>query len=382
MKLHVLTLVAVCNTLLAGTGWGQNSKDIEKELQPFQGSWKAISMHHPDGRQTSQDEVANTHLVIEGNKFRLLGKDHFVVSGTFFINPVKSPKTIDVVLTSKDGRETRFLGIYQVQGEQRKSCFGLAGKERPTRFSYEKGCFGYTWERDPFMDLFMQAQKLIAQGKPAEALKAFEKASALEPDNELAVVGQYISLVKLNRQDDGAKVLDKWVQAKPNDPRRWNCKGICEAQTGQPEKALKSFEKLCVLEPQEGANWVGKGQMLSELKRYEDALKAFDKAITLSPKHEAAWNNRGGVLLRLGKYEEAIESLDKAVELRPQWAASWYDRACAYALKGEKAKALPDLRKALELQPSLKAQAAKDPDFKSLRGDSDFHKLTGAKPIQ
>ncbi len=261
MKLHVLTLVAVC-TLLAGAGWGQNSKDTAKELQRFQGSWQAISVHRPDGRRASQDEVANTHLVIEGNKFRLLGKDHFVVSGTFFINPVKSPKTIDVVLTSKDGRESRFLGIYQSQGEQRKGCFALAGKERPTRFAYENGYFGYTWKRDPFMDRFMQAQKLFAQGKPAAALKAFEEASTLEPDNELAVVGQYISLVRLNRQHDGAKVLDQWVQAKPNDPRRWVCKGTCEAQTGQPEKALKSFEKLCDLEPQAGANWVGKGQML------------------------------------------------------------------------------------------------------------------------
>jgi hypothetical protein len=37
---------------------------------------------------------------------------------------------------------------------------------------------------------------------------------------------------------------------------------------------------------------------------------------------------------------------------------------------------------ALELKPALKAQAAKDLDFKNMRGDADFEKLTGLKPIR
>jgi uncharacterized protein (TIGR03067 family) len=229
---------------------------------------------------------------------------------------------------------------------------------------------------NPVKALLMQATKLIDQGKPAEALKAFEKAAALDPDNEAAVIGQYISLFQLDRLDDGAKILDKWVQAKPDDPWRWTCKGIVEAETGQPKKALKSFEKCIELQPEEGGHWVGKGQMLSALKRDEEALKAFDKAIKLSPKDVAAWNNRGELLLRFGKYDEAIKSLDKATELRPEWAESWYYRACAHSLKGDKAKAITDLKKALELKPSLKSRAATDPDFKSLRDNPDFKKLT------
>jgi tetratricopeptide (TPR) repeat protein len=233
---------------------------------------------------------------------------------------------------------------------------------------------------DPAQVLVTQATKLIDQGKLAEALKTFERASALDPGNEPAQIGQYISLVKLNRKEDAARVLDHWVEAKPADPRRWLCKGMAEAQTGQPEKALKSFDKLIELQPREGANWVGKGQVLQALKRDEEALQAFDQAVALSPKHEAAWNNRGGVLLRLGKYDEAIRSLDRAVELRPAWAESWYDRACAYALKGDKDHALADLKKALELKPALRAHAAADADFKSLRDDPEFKKVTEPGP--
>ena len=104
--------------------------------------------------------------------------------------------------------------------------------------------------------------ELINQHKPGEALKAFEQASALQPDNERAAVGQYISLVQLNRVNDGAIVLDQWVAAKADDPRRWLSKGMAEAQTDRPEEALKSFEKLTELQPNESGNWVGKGEML------------------------------------------------------------------------------------------------------------------------
>jgi thioredoxin-like negative regulator of GroEL len=56
--------------------------------------------------------------------------------------------------------------------------------------------------------------EFINHQKPGEALKAFEQASALQPDNEQAAVGQYISLVQLNRANDGAKVLDQLVAAR------------------------------------------------------------------------------------------------------------------------------------------------------------------------
>jgi uncharacterized protein (TIGR03067 family) len=130
-----------------GTGGAPLEDAAKKELEQVQGSWKAVSIQHVDGRQASADEVQNTRLVIEGNKFTLTSKDS-TIPGTFTVNPAKTPKAIDVLLTSKDGRETKFLGIYQIQGNTRKSCFALPGKERPTQFSSEEGYFGFEWRRN------------------------------------------------------------------------------------------------------------------------------------------------------------------------------------------------------------------------------------------
>jgi uncharacterized protein (TIGR03067 family) len=129
-------------------GDGTPSEDtLKKELQQFQGSWKAVSMQHADGQQASDDDVQKTRLVVKDNRFTLTGKD-YTVEGSFKVNPATTPKSIDVLVISKDGRETKFLGIYEIKGNTRKSCFALGENDRPTRFSTQKGYFGFEWKRD------------------------------------------------------------------------------------------------------------------------------------------------------------------------------------------------------------------------------------------
>jgi tetratricopeptide (TPR) repeat protein len=229
-----------------------------------------------------------------------------------------------------------------------------------------------------------QGSKWINDQKPAEALKAFEQAAALDPNNEPAAVGQYISLVQLKRTNDGAKILDKWVAAKPDDPRRWLCKGMCEAQTDRPAEALKSFEKLAQLQPNEGEHWIGIGECLTALNRNEEALQAFDKALKMRPERTDVWSTKGGVQAKMGKYDDALTSCNKAIELLPRDGANYtnamanrtYSRACVYALKGDKTNALADLKQAIELDHSCKSRALKDGDFRGLYRDPDFKKLT------
>jgi uncharacterized protein (TIGR03067 family) len=133
---------------LLGVSDGQPSADIvKKDLQQFQGSWRAVSIQHVDGRQATQDELQNTTLVIDGNKFTLTLKD-LAVSGTFTIDPAKSPKTIDVVLATAKKPDEKLLGIYQLQGDTRQSCFAVLGKERPKDFT--KSVMGHLrleWKR-------------------------------------------------------------------------------------------------------------------------------------------------------------------------------------------------------------------------------------------
>lgn len=120
---------------------------LKQELQQFQGSWKAVAIHNADGRQSTKEEIDSTRLSVVGNKFTLTG-EKFSVTGTFAVDPTKSPKTIDVLLTSKEGRETKVLGIYEIRGDIRKSCFTLGESERPRQFTMAKGYFGFEWKKN------------------------------------------------------------------------------------------------------------------------------------------------------------------------------------------------------------------------------------------
>ena len=104
------------------------------------------SVKFPPARWATAEEVRETRLVVEGNKFTLTGKG-YSIAGTFTIDPSQTPRAIDVRLTSNDRPAVRFRGIYQTQGDRRKSCFSLSDK-RPTRFAPKEGCFGFEWQRD------------------------------------------------------------------------------------------------------------------------------------------------------------------------------------------------------------------------------------------
>ena len=62
--------------------------------------------------------------------------------GTYSTDPAQSPKTINVCFTESDVPElidAPLLGIYEVNAEQLRICYGPAGGNRAGSFSAEKG---------------------------------------------------------------------------------------------------------------------------------------------------------------------------------------------------------------------------------------------------
>lgn len=119
-----------------------------KDLQHFQGNWRAAAVINADGRPATTEELERTQLIVEGNQFTLKGKD-FIIKGRFTIDPSKSPKTIDAVLDTKEGEKpVKVLGIYRIDGDTRKSCFALPDKPRPKQFpSSPKDHIQFEWKR-------------------------------------------------------------------------------------------------------------------------------------------------------------------------------------------------------------------------------------------
>lgn len=142
MRICILLLLA---TIVVGFSPAQEPA-IKNDLEKFQGSWQASYVIGADGKPAPADDVKSTRLVVKGNEFTLRTNDS-VIKGTFTINPSQTPKAIDVVLEGAKPDE-KLLGIYRIDGDERRSCFVLPGKERPKEIDPKTtGYLQFGWKR-------------------------------------------------------------------------------------------------------------------------------------------------------------------------------------------------------------------------------------------
>lgn len=129
------------------TGSGVSGQDATKnDLQLFQGSWQPVFIRNPEGKVASDEELKSVRLVVKGNVFALTTKE-MSISGTFAIDPSKTPKAIEFVLTNGKSPDEKFLGVYEIRGDRRLSCFALPKQDRPRVLRpTEKGYLMFEWK--------------------------------------------------------------------------------------------------------------------------------------------------------------------------------------------------------------------------------------------
>jgi uncharacterized protein (TIGR03067 family) len=118
---------------------------VKKDLKEFQGKWTAIVAHDTNGKALSTEELKETKLVVEGNKFTLKSGET-MLEGEFKIDPTKKIKTIDIFL-GDDRTKPIVKGIYEIKEDTRRSCFAIPDKERPTEFRKEVGFLYLEWKK-------------------------------------------------------------------------------------------------------------------------------------------------------------------------------------------------------------------------------------------
>ena len=209
---------------------------------------------------------------------------------------------------------------------------------------------------------------LRRQGRLDEALKAFDKAVQLRPDDaELwknlgDVLGElkrpadalltFQHVLKLNPRhwdaaDNSGRLLHqlkRWPEAlvqfdlcdrlRPAHAPTLQIRAICQRQLRKFEEYLADSERAYALDPANAETCNNIGDALQSLGRIEQALPWFDRSLALSPHNVTALNNKAFALSQLRRFDEAVETYGRAKAIDPDNAVADWNLALLHMLTG------------------------------------------------
>jgi tetratricopeptide (TPR) repeat protein len=114
------------------------------------------------------------------------------------------------------------------------------------------------------------------------------------------------------------KGYDKAIELKPDDANARNNRGVALDELGRYDEALKAFDKAIELQSDYANAWNNRGVVLgskSKPRRYDEALEAYKKASELEPDFAEAWFNQACIYSLKGDKKNALKHLSKAIDL-------------------------------------------------------------------
>ena len=160
-------------------------------------------------------------------------------------------------------------------------------------------------------------------------------------------------LRRQGRNDEALKAFDKAAQLKPEDAELWTHLGKTLVDLGRPTDALLSFQHALKLKPCHWDAALGSGALLLKLERFEEALKYFDLCDELKPDHVLTLQMRAHCLSGLKRFEAALADYRRAAALDPGNAETCNNIAASLQQLRQDEEALLWCDRALGLRPNF-----------------------------
>ncbi len=181
---------------------------------------------------------------------------------------------------------------------------------------------------DPDKDYLVSlGTALQQQGLHEPALKAFDQAVQMQPDDAELWAQFAHALVLLHRPAEAILSLQRALRL---NPRYWYAASNCAVlllESDCFEEALVNFNLCDELQPLHAPTLHGRAMALHNLHRFEDALSDGRQAQALDPTNAGTCLNIGAALQKLGRHKEALQWFDRTLELRPNFVGALNNKA-------------------------------------------------------
>jgi uncharacterized protein (TIGR03067 family) len=120
----------------------------KKDLQMLQGDWVMQSSER-DGMKAPAELVRTFARTVKNKSYTVNWEDEAGAhssSGVLTLDPMRSPKHLDALLSDGPSKGKTMLGIYKLEGDAQTLCAAFPGKARPTAFDSKQGTL-IVWKR-------------------------------------------------------------------------------------------------------------------------------------------------------------------------------------------------------------------------------------------
>ena len=199
--------------------------------------------------------------------------------------------------------------------------------------------------------LTAQGVQAAQNGSLHEAIRFFERASAIDPASEGANLNLGTALFQASRVEESLTRIDKALVLNPRSIPARHLRGCALARLGRQLEALTEFDAVVAVAGEDPAVMTNRGNALNMLARFDEALACFDKALAGDPLNRGALVGRSDVLHKLQRHAEALASADQALTVDPGLAEALNNRGNALLALKRYADALASFDRALALNP-------------------------------
>ncbi|MFW9957363.1 MAG: tetratricopeptide repeat protein [Candidatus Odinarchaeota archaeon] len=187
----------------------------------------------------------------------------------------------------------------------------------------------------------------IGPEKADEALKAFENAQKLNPDDFEILRDKAVALRVLGRSEDELDCYRRLSESVKNEWGIWLRIGDLQLELGDFKHADQSYKTALELKDDLVPAFIRRAIALAMSDQHSDALKSAETATKLEPENAEAWLILGDVNLRAGKHKSAMKCLKKASEIDPTNASVENTMGMVAYKDGKLDDAVTHLRRAL-----------------------------------
>jgi Flp pilus assembly protein TadD/TolB-like protein len=191
-------------------------------------------------------------------------------------------------------------------------------------------------------------ETLLATGRSKEAIEAFRRALAANPDRVDVLLGIGRAAEAAGDNALAESSLRRAVTLQPGFAS-FNQLGAFYADQGRWQESTDAFQRATQLWPDSPRAWGNLGGAAVGRCDFGRALEAFRKALELEPKDSVAASNLGVTQLWMGQFKDSVTSLERAASASPNDFRIWVNVADARRGAGDAAGAVAAYEKCISL---------------------------------